>query len=353
MNPRLVILAREMRGITQKELAQRVPNLSQGNLSRMEKGLLNIPEDTLEKISEELSFPIKFFFQEDLSTNISNFYYRKRISLSKKTLQISDAKMSIISSCVDNLLNSVELDSPDFPKLKVDNQSKKPEDIARIARNFFNISTGPINNLTEIIEKKGVIIKEIDFESDKFDGITLLTKKGQPIIFVNSIIPNDRKRFTLSHELGHLIMHLPFEFDLDNSEKELEMQANLFAAEFLMPEIEIRRDLINLTYSKLSLLKEYWKTSKSSIIYRANQLGCIGGGKYKNLMIELSRQGERRFERTEVQYQSPNLLNKIIDFFKSELNYSSLELCEYLSISMRDFQDFFTASNEVRLKIVR
>lgn len=353
LNPKLVVLAREMRGITQKELAQKVSNLTQGNLSRMEKGLLNIPEDTLSLISEELSFPVKFFFQEDIKNHISNFYYRKRISLPKKALQISDAKMQIISNCVDNLLNSVELDSPELPKMRVDNHLKRPDDIARIARNFFNVGNGPINNLTEVIEKKGIMIKEIDFDSDKFDGITLITKKGQPIIFINSNIPNDRKRFTLSHELGHVIMHLPFEIDLEISEKDLEREANLFAAEFLMPEIEIRRDLTHLTYSKLSSIKEYWKTSKSSIIVRAHQLDCINDDKYKNLLIELSRQGERRKERVEVQFQNPSLLNNIIDFFKSELNYSILELCDYLSISMKDFQNFFTAPDNVRLRVVK
>lgn len=352
-NPQMVVLAREMRGITQKELCSKVPNLTQGNLSRMEKGLLNITSETLTILAEELEFPEKFFFQETPVNRISNFYYRKRLSMSKKVLQITDAKMHVISSCVDDLLNSVELVSIDIPKIKVDNTSNTPEDIARIARKFFDVPTGPIKDLVEILERKGIIIKELEFNTDKFDGITLITKKGQPIIFINISIPNDRKRFTLSHELGHLIMHITFELDLEVSEKEIEREANVFAAEFLMPELEIRKDLIYITYSKLSPLKEYWMTSKSSLIYRAHQLGCIGEDKYKNLLIELSRQGERRHEKVEVKFQNPNLLHRIIDFFRSELNYNTTELCDYLSISLKDFQDFFVPSTEVKLKIVR
>ena len=352
-NPQMVILARELRGVTQKDLCLKVPNLTQGNLSRMEKGLLNIPEETLTFLAEELNFPEKFFLQEAPVNRISNFYYRKRLSMPKKALQITDAKMHVISSCIDNLLNSVELDSIDLPKIRVDNSSKTPCDIARIARRFFDVPPGPIKNLSETLEKKGIIIKELDFNTDKFDGITLITKKGQPIIFVNTSIPNDRKRFTLSHELGHLIMHLPFEYDLEISEKDLEKQANAFAAEFLMPEIEIRKDLTYITYSKLSPLKEYWMTSKSSLIYRAYQLGCIGEEKYKNLLIELSRQGERRNERVEVEFQNPKLLNRIIEFFKSDLSYTTTELCDYLSLSLNDFQDFFVPSSEIKLKIVR
>ncbi len=349
----MVILAREMRGITQKDLCSKIPNLTQGNLSRMEKGLLNIPAETLNLLAEELEFPQKFFFQETPVSRISNFYYRKRLSMPKKALQITDAKMSVISSCVDDLLNSVELVSFDIPKIRVDNNSKTPHDIARIARKFFDVPAGPIKNLVETLERKGIIIKELDFNTEKFDGITLITKKGQPIIFVNLSIPNDRKRFTLSHELGHLIMHLPFELDLEIPEKEIEREANAFAAEFLMPELEIRKDLTYITYSKLSPLKEYWMTSKSSLIYRAHQLGCIGEDKYKNLLIELSRQGERRNEKVEVKFQSPSLLNRIIEFFRTELKYTTTELCDYLSISLKDFQDFFVPSTEIKLKIVR
>lgn len=352
LNPSLVTLAREMRGITQKELVQKVPNLTQGNLSRMEKGLLNIPADTMEQIASQLNFPVKFFSQEDLRNPIANFYYRKRISLPKKELQNIDAIMAIISSCIDNLLTSVELGAPDLPKVEISNNIA-PSDVARIARTFFKINPGPIDNLTEAIEKKGIIIKELNIQSEKFDGITLVTKKSQPILYINSNLPSDRKRFTISHELGHLMMHIPFEFKDTNSQGDFEKEANNFAAEFLMPELEIRKDLNYLTYSKLSLLKEYWKASKSSIVYRAHQLDCITGDKYKNLQIELSRQGERRKEKVEVKFYSPSLLYKIVDFFMTELQYSTVDLCDYLAISIKDFQEFFTPTDNVRLRIVR
>jgi Zn-dependent peptidase ImmA (M78 family)/transcriptional regulator with XRE-family HTH domain len=352
LNPSLVTLAREMRGITQKELVQKVPNLTQGNLSRMEKGLLNIPADTLEQIASQLNFPVKFFYQEDLRNPIPNLYYRKRISLPKKDLQNVDATMAIISSCIDNLLNSVELGAPNLPKVQI-SDNITPADVARIARTFFKINTGPIDNLSEAIEKKGIIIKELDLKCEKFDGITLVTKKSQPVLYINSNLPSDRKRFTISHELGHLMMHIPFEFNDINSQRDFEKEANMFAAEFLMPELEIRKDLNYLTYSKLSLLKEYWKTSKSSIVFRAHQLGCITSDKYKYLQIELSRQGERRKEKVDVKFYSPGLLYKIVDFFMTELQYSTVDLCDYLSISIKDFQNFFTPQDNVKLRVVR
>jgi len=40
LNFRMLTLAREARGFTQGELVEKIPNLSQGNYSRMEKGLI-------------------------------------------------------------------------------------------------------------------------------------------------------------------------------------------------------------------------------------------------------------------------------------------------------------------------
>jgi Zn-dependent peptidase ImmA (M78 family) len=55
------------------------------------------------------------------------------------------------------------------------------------------------------------------------------------------VIPGDRERLTLAHEVGHVVMHhLPTEEDPED-------EANLFAATFLMPADDIHGDLGNLT----------------------------------------------------------------------------------------------------------
>ena len=58
-----------------------------------------------------------------------------------------------------------------------------------------------------------------------------------PVILINATSPTDRKRLTIAHELGHLVLH-----SVDVTE-ELEIEANWFAAEFLMPAEVIRPQL--------------------------------------------------------------------------------------------------------------
>ncbi len=57
-----------------------------------------------------------------------------------------------------------------------------------------------------------------------------------PLFFINVTIPADRVRFSLAHEIGHIVVHqLPTD--------DMEREADRFAAEFLMPESAVRPDL--------------------------------------------------------------------------------------------------------------
>lgn len=70
------------------------------------------------------------------------------------------------------------------------------------------------------------------------------------IILVNSRIPTDRRRLTLSHEFGHLVMHS------QHQDEDVETQASAFATEFLMPEHVTRPQLRALTLGRLLDLKQ-------------------------------------------------------------------------------------------------
>lgn len=113
-----------------------------------------------------------------------------------------------------------------------------------------------------------MIVMYLDLDDmDKFDGLTMFTANQAPVIWINRKTPNDRKRFNLAHELGHLVMHLRSE-DLDKSEDQKEREANEFAGEFLMPESQCKEDLFNLKYKELGAKKLYWKVSKAAIIFK-------------------------------------------------------------------------------------
>lgn len=349
-NPDMIVLAREYRGLTQTKLAKLTPSVSQGNLSRMEKGKLTISENALSEISSALKFPISFFYKKSVKTPISDFYYRKRQTIPKKKLSLLEAKLDLIRTSIDTLLDEVDLPEFKVPHIEIEG-SITPEMVARKARSFLEISKGPVQNLVNILERNGVIVFFIDGGTEKFDGITLFTDKSYPIIFVNSSMPNDRMRFTIAHELLHLIAHIRNPFS-EKPEKTQENEANRFASEFLMPELDIRRDLIGLSLNSLLLLKSYWGVSMRALIYRAEKLKAITENRAQNLYIEMSRLGYVKSEPGFVELDEPRILKKIVSLFENQLNYKAEEIAEILSVSKEDFESLILGKegNIIKLK---
>src|SRR5688572_24540339 len=94
VNPQMITLAREARGLTQTDLAYQL-KLHKANVSRLEKGNTNLQDETLLAISEATSYPLKFFFQEGHSIPV-NLAYRKRQQVPVRLLTPIEAKMNII-----------------------------------------------------------------------------------------------------------------------------------------------------------------------------------------------------------------------------------------------------------------
>jgi len=98
----------------------------------------------------------------------------------------------------------------------------------------------PIDNLSRLLEDQGIIISSFDFGTDRVDSRSMLTGDNQPIIFLNRNSLSDRHFFWLAFELVHLIMLIfcTVAHDRDINHPE----ANLLAAEFLMPAKDILPD---------------------------------------------------------------------------------------------------------------
>lgn len=341
-NYKMLALARESRGKTQQQLVAMVPNLNQGNYSKMEKGLLNISEDALRNIAKALDYPVKFFYKESVKTPTSNFYYRKRLSISQKKLSILEAKLDILRLSIDELLDSIEIPEFDIPMYEISDHTT-PSEVAKRLRDFLKLPKGPVKNLIRILEAHGVVVFFLNTDIEKFDGITLVTDGGQPIIFVNNSMPNDRKRFTIAHELIHLVSHIPYTpLSIDRDE---ENEANVGAAEFLMPYLDCKNDLLNIRYSHLSNLKNYWGVSKAMILIRAKQLNLITPQKCTNFYIELSRNGERKKEKGIVEIDQPSIIDLVIKTYKNELGYSVDDMLNVLAINVSDYYSYFENSN--------
>jgi Zn-dependent peptidase ImmA (M78 family)/DNA-binding XRE family transcriptional regulator len=310
--------AREYRGLSQTELAERVPGLSQSNLSKFEKGIDKLSSETVSKILGFLNFPDSWL-EQTIGNLPTSAHYRKRTTI------------RLIGFIADQMSKAIEW--PDYFMLDFESDSNlRPEQIAESLRDFFGIPpNAPVREICNLLESHGIIIVEYRGHA-KFDGVSFMSDNGNPIIVINKEFSNDRKRYTIAHELGHLVLHQGTL--VSNMEKENE--ANQFASEFLMPGEIIRHSLKDLRLSRLGELKRYWLTSMQSLVRRAYDLDCINSDRYQYLNIELSRNGGKKKEPIEVPLDRPRLFFEAYKLFEMELNYSD-----------EDFVDAFHLPDDV------
>ena len=348
MNHKQLTFAREFKGYSQTELSNKIQGLSQSNLSKFEKGLGVLSEDLQKKIIDFLVFP-EDFYNRKINTIIENANYRKRATVSKTKILKFENKCKVIGYVIDELSESIEW--PDFKLAPLNvEDGYAPEYIANYTRRLLKVNVDePIKNIFSILETAGIIIYEIN-DDEKFDGVSFITDKGNPIIIVNKNFSNDRKRFTIAHELGHILMHNENNFPI-SSYRDKEKEANQFASEFLMPENYIKNSLRNLKLSEVGNLKSYWLTSMSSIIRRAKDLKCIDDNRYKYFLIEMSRNGFTKKEPIEVFIDKPTCLKNAINLFKTDLAYSLEDFSNYTALPKDIIDELFNSDKIVKLKI--
>lgn len=337
----MLTLARESRGITQGELAKQIASLqqrtvTQGTISKIEQGLLGASEEVLDGCVEILKYPKSFFYQTEEVYAAGMSQHRKRASLPAKTLCKIDAITNIIRLHIKSLLKSVEDIEIKVPFYDIE-EHYDPENIARMVRQAWLIPRGPIENVTKHLERAGIIVVLCDFETRLIDGITVNNiDRLPPIIFVNQNLLGDRLRFTLAHELGHIVMH---KYPSENMEKE----ADMFASEFLMPAVDIKFSLNYLTLHKLADLKLHWKVAMSALVYRASTLGQITPRQAQYLFMQLSKAGYKTREPAELdaKQEVPAMLKKLIDIHIKDLNYSINEIAKILHLEEEEVHGFY------------
>lgn len=123
------------------------------------------------------------------------------------------------------------------------------------------------------------------------DGsIEKLPNNNFRILLYNGNATLERENFTIAHELGHLFLHMGFgtdrwentqvgkSFNRNGNYDETEMEANQFAAAFLMPKEEYRNILyqnVNNNRIDIRIIAEYFGVSREAASNRGKWLGYL------------------------------------------------------------------------------
>jgi Zn-dependent peptidase ImmA (M78 family) len=183
---------------------------------------------------------------------------------------------------------------PQLPDNKVVTM-KDAEGAAMQLRAAWKLGEDPIESLARVVENYGGIVVAMPFDGVKFDGLSGLVNQTWPLTVVNSSVPDDRRRFNLAHELGHLTMKCP-----KMSDKERENAAHRFAGALLAPASAVMKELgehrQRILIEELMALKRKYGLSIQAWLFRARDLGIIDERRFAGLYREMSFRGWRKEE---------------------------------------------------------
>jgi len=313
---------RELNGWTQTELAGAL-GVTQPYVAQVESGKINASIEFLGKLSFITGFALGFFTrQPDYDFPAGSLLFRAHAKIT------STARTEVYryTQVAYGLFRSVH-DKARLKQLAIRLPSGIGDDpllAARITRSELGLSPDvPVPNLINLLERAGVVViaSQKPFEDCDAFSVWAGVVQQQPIVFFSGGKAGDRLRFSVAHELGHLVMHKPLAGELDK----IEEQAYSFAAEFLLPEVAMREEILPpVTLETFLQLKPRWGVSIQAMIVRAKNLGIITPRKYKYLFQQLSSRGWRTHEPKEVLVpaEKPRALRQIVEsLYGSPIDY--------------------------------
>lgn len=325
--------ARELRQLTQSELAKLIGK-SQGTVANLEAGLLVPSQEMLSEIAKRTGFPASFFsidLQEEFPTE--SLMLRARAATTRRVLVSACRFAEIVYEVVSCVLERYTEPLP----VTIQVNSDSPIIAAQQARRLAGLPPDqPIPHVINTIEKSGVIVLALPTDLEKIDAFSLWVgpESKRPVIALCGQKPGDRLRWNVSHERGHLALH--------GNVKQLRAQehheADQFAAEFLLPEIAMRRELVPpITLSSLAPLKVRWGVSIQALIMRASNLNIINQWQKQRLFEQIGAKGWRTREpaNLDITGEKPRALRKMAEIaYGKPIDYARLATESQLTVEM-------------------
>lgn len=355
-NGEMLRLARHRRGFQQTEAAKLL-EMDQSLLSRIENELVDVRDEVLMRASKAYSFPISFFYQTDpvYGAPVSvHPMWRRKADVPVRDLDSVVAELNIRVMHLRQLFEGAEVaNTSDLPRLDIEDYGD-PERIAGLVRAHWKISSGPLRNLTLFVEKAGVMVVHSRLAGAAISGVTFSAAGMPPLIVLNVDQPADRLRFTLAHELAHLVMH---RFPSPNMEQE----AHAFAIALLLPAADVKPYFAGrrIDLPLLASLKPEWRVSMAALLMRAHKLGYLTAHQNQYLWKQMSARKYRLREPPELDFEAekPTVLESIVRLHMEGLGYSQSELAKLLKVHESELLELYPEqairSNKPKLTVVK
>lgn len=309
---------RQLLSISQVDLAA-ATGISQSMISQVENGAREASPELLDAVAAATATPRAFFDVMPPDLPLGSLRFRKLASAkageAKRVKVLFDEAYRVVSGLMDD----AGYPRPTLPMCSDEPSTNDLELLASETRSALQLTDdGPIRHLTRACERGGVAVvplslPNIDDAEDEVAGhfgISCWLSKDDPaVIGYFGGGSGDRQRFTLAHELGHLVLH-----GRRRTIRDPEAEANYFASALLIPRHRAEEMFSqgNVTLSSLQRMKAHWGVSMQALIMRGSNLGLIDEARKTSLFKQLSARGWRKNEPVLVHPEEPILVWRLL-----------------------------------------
>lgn len=336
--------ARLAAGLTLDALGERL-GVTKAAIQKYEKGRATPDSAKLLAIARACGVRTEYFFR-NRTVSLADVEFRRNNDFGVKRAEAVQIRVAEMVEKRIELLNA-------FPESPIDDFSvphcipariddmEAVEAIADDVRHAWALGRNPIGDLIDTLETLGLLILTVDEAHPAFSGMTATAVAGDghefPVIAVSSRWPGDRQRFTLAHELAHVLFAGRIADGLDP-----EKVCDRFAGAFLAPWGAVIQELgeqrKRLEPRELYHLKHEYGLSMRGWVIRALQCGVIQHGAYQALMKLFSARGWQRSEPGEsLATETPQVFEQLVYRALAEQLMSEAKAAELLGIPRIQF----------------
>jgi len=291
-------VSRRACGLSLRDLEARIGNrVTAQAISKYERDESMPSSGVLIALADALGVPIDYL-ASDSDTRLEAVDFRKkRLTSRREEAQVEAKVLHLLERylAVEEILGlpTVSWDMPREAPWPVLRDPAEAEHAALGMRVHWGLGLDPIPNLVELLEERG--IKVLSMSLTNIDGLTARVRREDKsiasVVVVNQEDWGERQRFTLAHELGHMVLESATKVDDEKA-------AHRFAGAFLIPAETLRAEVgkhrRSMGWSELFELKRIFGVSAQALTYRCKDLGIFGAPLVRRLFNEFTRRGWRR-----------------------------------------------------------
>lgn len=314
-------------------------NMSAPAVSKYEKGEIIPNSQKLIEFANAYSVKVVDLLKSYSVPEMKFDAFRKKQRLQGQNLELLK---NVIKNKVSDYLEIIELNKHESNNTKLKkyicNNFEDAEIAAEKFRNDYKLSINqPISDLINVLENLGIIIIQIENPNERFadfDGLSEFVN-NIPIIVLLDDIDGARQRFTVAHELGHLVL------DVKNDNLNNEKLCNMFAGALLMPKDAVIKEFgksrNKISFYELVAFKKEYKVSMSATIYRLRELNIISEYSFKNINIFFSKNGYKKHEPYPIDSEKSYQFKRIVHKLEVDNIISLNKACELLGVSIDEY----------------